>query len=120
MAFVVLIHFLVVEVGVSQSFLIGRFITKNKSMILYTAIYMRKERSKLHTLRKVKKKNRRGVAIWYSRTSQYKIRGRVHLITISWCGGSVVSTRMLLSSHYLHDYSDFYSDYGINSLHTFV
>ena len=36
------------------------------------------------------------------------------------CGGSVVSTRMLLSSHYLHDYSDFYSDFGINSFHTFV
>ena len=36
------------------------------------------------------------------------------------CGGSVVSTRMLLSSHYLHDYNDFYSDFGINSLHTFV
>ena len=36
------------------------------------------------------------------------------------CGGSVVSTRMLLSSHYLHDYSDFYSDFGINNLHTFV
>ena len=32
----------------------------------------------------------------------------------------MVSTRMLLSSHYLHDYSDFYSDFGINSLHTFV
>ena len=27
----------------------------------------------------------------------------------------MVSTRMLLSSHYLHDYSDFYSDFGINS-----
>ena len=26
------------------------------------------------------------------------------------CGGSVVSTRMLWSSHYLHDFSDFYSD----------
>ena len=38
----------------------------------------------------------------------------------SRCGGSVVSTRMLWSSHYLHDYSDFYSDFGINSLHTFV
>ena len=36
------------------------------------------------------------------------------------CGGSVVSTRMLLSSHYLHDYSDFYSDFGINNLHAFV
>ena len=32
----------------------------------------------------------------------------------------MVSTGMLLSSHYLHDYSDFYSDFGINSLHTFV
>ena len=42
---------------------VGRFITENKSTILYTAIYMRKERSKMHTLRKVKKKNRRGVAI---------------------------------------------------------
>ena len=42
---------------------IGRFITKNKSTILYTAIYMRKERSKMHTLREVKKKNRRGLAI---------------------------------------------------------
>ena len=36
------------------------------------------------------------------------------------CGASMVSTRMLLSSHYLHDYSNFYSDLGINSLHTFV
>ena len=44
-------------------FYIGRFITKNKSTILYTAIYMRKERSKMHTLRKVKNKNIRGVAI---------------------------------------------------------
>ena len=42
------------------------------------------------------------------------------IIKFTWCGGSVVSTRMLLSSHYLHDYSDFYSDFGINSLHTFV
>ena len=33
---------------------------------------------------------------------------------------SAVSTCMLLSSHYLHDYSNFYSDLGINSLHTFV
>ena len=32
----------------------------------------------------------------------------------------MVSTRMLLSFHYLHDYSDFYSDLGINSLHTFI
>ena len=49
----------------------------------------------------------------------------VHMLTIGFlfavmCGGSVVSTRMLLSSHYLHDYSDFYSDFGINNLHTFV
>ena len=28
-----------------------------------------------------------------------------------------MSTRMLLSSHYLHDYSDFYLDLMINSLH---
>ena len=31
-----------------------------------------------------------------------------------------MSTRMLLSSHYLHDYSDFYLDLMINSLHTFI
>ena len=30
-----------------------------------------------------------------------------------------MSTRMLLSSHHLHDYSDFYMDLMINSLHTF-
>ena len=29
-----------------------------------------------------------------------------------------MSTRMLLSSHHLHDYSDFYLDLMINSLHT--
>ena len=31
-----------------------------------------------------------------------------------------MSTRMLLSFHYLHDYNDFYLDLMFNSLHTFV
>ena len=31
-----------------------------------------------------------------------------------------MSTRMLLISHYLHDYNDFYFDLVINSFHTFV